>query len=84
MLQNVFQVLTLEKERCPNLLESGVMGQLDVYKRILGFKQELEGYPEQELYFCKVDIKACFDSIRQDVLLPILEDIIKEVHGLTR
>ena len=32
-----------------------------------------------KLYFVKVDVKACFDSIEQEKLLSILKDIISEV-----
>lgn len=32
-----------------------------------------------ELYFVKVDVKSCFDTIKQDKLLALVEDILSEV-----
>ncbi len=33
------------------------------------------------LYFVKVDVQACFDSINQDKLLEILEEILSSVYS---
>ena len=33
-----------------------------------------------ELYFVKVDVKSCFDTIKQDKLLALVEDILSEVN----
>jgi len=32
-----------------------------------------------ELYFVKVDVKACFDTIKQDKLLGLVEEILSDV-----
>jgi hypothetical protein len=34
-----------------------------------------------KLYFVKVDVRACFDTIQQDKLLKIVEDILSEVRS---
>jgi len=34
-----------------------------------------------ELYFVKVDVKACFDTIKQDKLLGLVEEILSDVSA---
>ena len=36
-----------------------------------------------KLYFVKVDVQACFDTIEQTKLLSILRDLISEVRVIT-
>lgn len=40
-----------------------------------------ESCSRSKLYFVKVDVKACFDTIEQGKLLSILKEIITEVVG---
>lgn len=39
-------------------------------------------YDRPKLYFVKVDVQACFDSIEQTKLLEILRDLISEVSRI--
>lgn len=45
--------------------------------RALGFRQFL--FLRPKLYFVKVDVRACFDTIKQDKLLEIVDAILREV-----
>ena len=40
--------------------------------------------PRPKLYFVKVDVQACFDTIEQRELLRIIDKLISEVLSLTR
>lgn len=49
------------------------------------FAQSISSFAElmfcsPKLYFVKVDVQACFDTIEQDKLLEILKDIISRVR----
>lgn len=81
VLQNAFQVLSFERSRNSALLASGVTSQNEIYNKLKHFKKKL-GNRSERFYICKVDIKACFDTIKQDVLLTVLEDVIVEVKIL--
>lgn len=82
-LQNVFQVLIFEKNRNPNLFASGASSQNDIHRQLKEYKRCI--IPKilnknGKLFFCKVDIKSCFDSIRHDVCQVLLDNIIKELE----
>ncbi|PAV16223.1 telomerase reverse transcriptase [Pyrrhoderma noxium] len=80
ILSAAFQILTFEKINQADKLGSSVFGPNEVYSRLKAFKKKITK-PSGEfpkLYFVKVDVKACFDSIEQEKLLSILKDIISE------
>lgn len=82
VLQATFQILTYEKRRQPDLLGASVFGPNEIYARLKTFKTRLlERYPSgkfPKLYFVKVDVQACFDTIEQSTLLNILKQLISE------
>jgi telomerase reverse transcriptase len=80
LLQPVFQALSHEKLQHPDLVGSTVLNIPDIYARLKPFKKKIESQDGSlpPLYFAKLDVKAAFDSIRQDKLLEIVEQIIKE------
>lgn len=58
------------------------MGMNEIYRRIKAFRRRLEqnsmnGLPK--LYFCKIDVVACFDNIDHGTLLTIVNEILKQV-----
>ncbi|XP_078575957.1 telomerase reverse transcriptase-like isoform X2 [Branchiostoma floridae x Branchiostoma japonicum] len=76
-LQNLFKVLTYEKEAAPGMLGASVFGTNDIYKRWTDFvvKRKAAGCTDP-LYFVKVDIQHCFDSIPQDKLLEVMASVL--------
>ncbi|TCD64911.1 hypothetical protein EIP91_003447 [Steccherinum ochraceum] len=82
ILQAAFQVLTYEKNAQKHLLGASVFGHNEVYTKLKTYKVRLESLSPDgslpKLYFVKVDVQACFDTITQDKLLSILRKLISE------
>ncbi|GAA5934697.1 telomerase reverse transcriptase [Sporobolomyces koalae] len=80
ILRSVFDVLTFESKRNPHLVGSLVSNPQEIYAKLKGFKAKLleEHGTLPELYFVKVDVKSCFDTIKQEKLLALLEGILSE------
>ncbi|KAL7279239.1 hypothetical protein ACG7TL_007079 [Trametes sanguinea] len=82
ILQAAFQILTYEKDRQPERLGASVFGPNEVYVKLKTFKDRLlVGNPNAKLprlYFVKVDVQACFDTIEQTKLLEILRELLVE------
>ncbi|GAA5915420.1 hypothetical protein JCM6882_001418 [Rhodosporidiobolus microsporus] len=85
ILQGVFDVLTFEKKRKPHLVGALVTDHTEMFTKLKAFKTRLlEGGEGKELqatpplYFVKVDVRACYDTIQQDKLLEIVEDVLSE------
>ncbi|TPX70653.1 hypothetical protein SpCBS45565_g01623 [Spizellomyces sp. 'palustris'] len=79
ILQNAFQILTYEKTRNPALLGGSVLGLNEIYGRLKAFQHRLmgsNGFPR--MYFCKVDVASCFDTIDQTLLLSIIRDVFQD------
>lgn len=61
-----------------------VTNQNEIYYKIRQFKKVLLNAHDgvlPRLYFVKVDVKACFDTINQPTLLGILNDILREASS---
>ncbi|KAJ3177957.1 hypothetical protein HDU85_005674 [Gaertneriomyces sp. JEL0708] len=78
ILQNAFQVLCLEKRRNPHLLGASVLGLNDIYLRLSSYKAGLLNQYGNvpPLYAIKLDIQACFDTIRPDLMMNIIKDVL--------
>ncbi|CAG8829098.1 14451_t:CDS:10, partial [Gigaspora margarita] len=82
ILKDTFRVLTFEKDVQLSGQKSG--GSLfsfnEIYERLKNFKQNLanNGYTQSKLYFAKVDIQCCFESIDQEQVLEIVKDVLRE------
>jgi len=57
---------------------ASVLGTNEIYARFKDFKTRM-GDRRPKLYFVKVDIKACFDTIEQEKLLKVIEEVLEEV-----
>ncbi|KZP22725.1 hypothetical protein FIBSPDRAFT_910389 [Athelia psychrophila] len=65
----------------PNLLGASVFGTNEFYAKLKAFKNGLltnHSGNLPKLYFVKLDVQACFDTIEQGKLLRILRDLIAE------
>lgn len=87
-LRTTFAILTYEKQNKPDLLGASVFSPNEIYTRFVKLKGELlKDTPSDtlpELYFVKVDVQACFDSIEQTKLLTILHNVISEEDYMIR
>nr|KIR46837.1 telomerase reverse transcriptase [Cryptococcus bacillisporus CA1280] len=80
ILGNVHKVLTSEKDRQKQRLGGALFGTNEIFPPLQKLKFELTNKHGNlpQLYFIKTDIKAAFDSIKQDKMLKILEDMLRQ------
>jgi telomerase reverse transcriptase len=80
LLEPVHNMLVYEKNSQPDRLGSSMFSQGEMYQRLKAYKAGLltsndRGSP---LYFVKVDVKSCFDTIPQLELLKFIYQLISE------
>lgn len=79
-MRPVFSMLDFEKISQPESLGSSLFSVGDLYPKLKGFKASLlrnrrQGSP---LYFVKVDVQSCFDTIPQQRLLQLVERLVSQ------
>jgi telomerase reverse transcriptase len=78
----IFNVLNYEKARNPASLGSTLSFVGEIHTRLKSFKERLiqsqSSAQRQPLYFVKVDIQSCFDTIPQEELIPLIESLFSE------
>lgn len=75
----VFNALLYEKERNPELLGSSMFSVNDMYPRLKAFKDRLMlSQRVPQLYFVKLDIQSCFDTIPQRSLISLIESLVTQ------
>lgn len=82
-----FSILNYEAAVNPDMLGSAMFSVEDVYPRLQAFRSSLDkrGLMGLPLYFGKVDVKACFDTIPQKRLLQLARTILSaESYSLTK
>ena len=87
ILTPAFSVLNHEKTANPDLLVSAMFSVEDIYPRLQTYRRRLEqsGLFGKPLFFAKVDVTACFDTIPQKRLMRMTKDILKsEEYRVTR
>lgn len=78
-LLSVHHAMKAETYRDSSRLGSSLSNRGDIGPRLEQYKQQLQqiGWkPGQKLYYAKVDIQSCFDSIPQDKALDLLNKIM--------
>ncbi|KAK7463508.1 Telomerase reverse transcriptase [Stygiomarasmius scandens] len=81
ILRATLEILNYEKVNQSQLLGASVFGPSDVYAKLKNLKANLRrsyGGALPKLYFVKVDVRACFDTIEQTKLLDILSQLLSE------
>ncbi|KAF4597579.1 hypothetical protein EYR40_008041 [Pleurotus pulmonarius] len=81
ILQAAFYILSYEKQNKPSLLGASVFSPDEIHRKLKNFKANLPKDARgklPKLYFVKLDVQACFDSITQAKLLDILRSLISE------
>lgn len=69
-----YNVLKYEKSRDTERLGASLLSVSDIYLRLRAFKHTLP--KGQRLYFAKVDVKSCFDTVPQDQVLAYATSIL--------
>ena len=75
-LTPLFSVFNFERMRDAALLGSALLSVGDIHGRIAGFKKAIP--PGSRLFFAKVDVKSCFDSIPQEQLLMMVDHLFTQ------
>jgi telomerase reverse transcriptase len=80
LLGPVFNMLSFEKTKNPNLLGSALFSVGDMYPRLKAFRARLRdrGLDNSELYFAKLDVQSCFDTIPQHRVVQLMERLCSE------
>ena len=78
ILTPTFSILNFEKNANPDMLKSALFSVEDMYPRLQAFRTSLQnqGIVDRPLYFAKVDVKACFDTIPQKRLMKLARNIL--------
>ena len=68
------------QNRGPDYMGSTILNPMDIYPKLKAFKTLIQqnGWRGKKLYFVKLDIKACFDTIPQRKLLELVENMLIE------
>ena len=74
-LTPVFASLSSERHSDPSLLGGAIFSISGLHERLMSFKKLIP--PRSQLYFAKVDVQSCFDSIPQTELLEITRTILQ-------
>ncbi|WVQ75065.1 hypothetical protein IAR50_004674 [Cryptococcus sp. DSM 104548] len=83
LLRDPLLILNYEKMRKKSLLGGALFGTNDFVPHVQQLKSDLykrHGTTLPKLYFVKMDIKAAFDTIKQDRLLEIVEEMLDQNH----
>ncbi|KAJ6147666.1 Telomere reverse transcriptase [Penicillium chrysogenum] len=84
----IYNMLTYECQQVPAKLGSAMLSIGDMHRRLKAYKEQLsKGLPLgsnpwqsklPQMYFVKLDIKACFDTIPQKKLLDLIAELVSE------
>ncbi|RDW94000.1 telomerase reverse transcriptase [Aspergillus mulundensis] len=77
----VYSMLNYERGRRSDILGSSMFSVGDMHSRLKGFKESLVGKgwsQRRPLYFVKLDIQSCFDTIPQAKIVRLVEKLVSE------
>ena len=82
ILTPAFSVLNYEKSVRPSLLGSTLLSVDDIFPRLQAYRESLvqQGLEGSSLYFAKVDVQSCFDTIPQKRLLELASTMFTADH----
>lgn len=82
ILKPAFTVLNFERERRPGKFTGSLFSIGGIYDKVRSFREGLTGaaLTQSKLYFVKVDVKSCFDSLPQDMLLRLVKGLLASRH----
>ena len=76
----VQSMLNYEKGQQPSRLGSSLLSIGDLYGKLKNYCDRvfLGGSPPQHLFFAKVDVQSCFDTIPQEKLIRLMRHLVSE------
>lgn len=76
----VFNMLDYEKEKQPYLVGTALFSVGEMYPKLKAFRSHLQSRHSfgKPLYFVKLDVQSCFDTIPQRRVVRLVEDIASE------
>lgn len=76
----VFNMLDYEKRKQPQLLGSALFSVGEMHLKLKTFRSHLQSRNSlaKPLYFVKLDVQSCFDTIPQQRIVSFIEDIVSE------
>ncbi|KAK2816774.1 hypothetical protein FQN49_007996, partial [Arthroderma sp. PD_2] len=80
-LAPLFNVLCYERAQNPDTVGSSLPSVAGMYPRLKKFKEEIttrSGIATVPLYFVKLDVQACFDTIPQSRLMQLVDKLVDE------
>ncbi|CAG8429897.1 unnamed protein product [Penicillium salamii] len=90
----IYNMLNYERQHDPAKLGSTLLSVGDIHYRLKAFKEQLSSQSSSlqprkfklpPLYFVKLDIQACFDTIPQEKLLNLISDLVsKENYRMSK
>ncbi|KAK3699518.1 Telomerase reverse transcriptase [Vermiconidia calcicola] len=87
ILTPAFSILNFERTAHPEMLGSAMLSVEDMYPRLQSFRRSLQdqGLFGKPLYFAKVDVRACFDTIPQKRLMKLARTVLgDDVYQITK
>lgn len=78
--KRLLNLLTALWNAHPELRGSGGFGLNMIYAKWTNFVRAVKTMEDKSVYFVKVDIKNCFDSIPREKLLNVIEDCLKQFY----
>ncbi|KAJ9626410.1 Telomerase reverse transcriptase [Taxawa tesnikishii (nom. ined.)] len=78
VLNPAFNALKWEKSAFPEKLGSSLFCADDIFPKLQQFRADLveHGLAEKPLFFAKVDVRSCFDTIPQDQLVQLMNSLL--------
>ena len=79
-LEHVFTMLKYEKALQPARLGSAMSSVGDIHAKLKTFRNRMlyNGDGDKTYYFVKVDVQSCFDTIPQQHVISLIEELVSE------
>lgn len=76
----VFNMFNYERKKQPSRVGSALFSVGELYPKLKAFRKHLQltETPQKPLYFVKVDVQSCFDTIPQKQVVRLMESIASE------
>jgi telomerase reverse transcriptase len=77
-LMPVFAALNYERDQQPQRLGSSLFSIGEAHKRLRDFRDMVGGDQAKRLYFVKMDVTSCFDTIPQEQVIRMVQGLLSE------
>ena len=77
LLTHIESALWYEREQFPGLFGGGVMDYGEIFEKLTCFKEK-HREDTRPIYFVRLDFTKCYEQMKQDKMLEILEEVLKE------